>query len=549
VTLQLFEGDCLDILPTLPAHLVDTIITDPPYGLTFMGKDWDKGVPGEAFWRAALRVAKPGAILMAFGGTRTYHRLTCAIEDAGWEIRDCMMWLTGQGFPKGHDIHKAMLKNVCSCRSSTLPYRHEKESSVVDNSSMRGVRGVLSEEDLQAGSNKESLLLVPVQRGTSGGGMEGARSQGACGMDGGIRTEFPPEVDGVEQSSMEGRGNVLQAEGQLQGYPVCESAGMGKADGPTGRVHHATPPSYGDNNGATVGANGSGASHRPRSDEQRSEQSGAMALKQRPQKGGVGERCDRCGKPLATTNIDSWQGWNVALKPAYEPIIVAQKPLDGTYAANAEKWGVAGLWIDGGRIGSGTEHHRTFQPTNNSRNVYGAQTGLQPTNAEGRWPANLILDDESAAALDAMSGERKGSTIGTKYKTPRYTGNAYNNGREGGGQKEFGYGDTGGASRFFYTAKASRAERGEGNHHPTVKPLALLRYLSRLTKTPTGGVVLDPFAGSGTTIAAALLEGRDAIGIELDHEYFEIMRRRVEAVEREIEAAADMPLQLALAGD
>ena len=107
---ELFHGDCLDVMQTLEADSVDTIITDPPYGLEFMGKDWDHGVPGVRFWAAALEVAKPGAMLLAFGGTRTHHRLMVAIEDAGWEIRDCIMWIYGSGFPKSHNISKAIDK-------------------------------------------------------------------------------------------------------------------------------------------------------------------------------------------------------------------------------------------------------------------------------------------------------------------------------------------------------------------------------------------------------------------------------------------------------
>jgi DNA modification methylase len=391
--MQLIQGDCLEVMATLPADSVDTIITDPPYGLSFMGKEWDHGIPGEPFWRAALRVAKPGAILMAFGGTRTYHRLTCAIEDAGWEIRDCISWIYGSGFPKSHDIGKAIDKAV--------------------------------------GAEREVLA-------------KGKAGKTALGQSSGWNVTYNPHE------------------------------------------YNITAPAT----------------------------------------------------PLAR----QWHGWGTALKPAYEPIIVAQKPLDGTYAQNAEKWGVAGLWIDGGRIStsddlSGGTYGGTFS---GSRNEDGSLCKAIGSGDKGRWPANLILDDESAAAI----GE---------------------------------------PSRFFYTAKASRAEREFGldelpmsirknpmrsangtgeknfvggfpdvkarNTHPTVKPLAVMRYLCRLTKTPTGGVVLDPFAGSGTGVMAALLEGRDAIGIELDHEYFEIMRRRVEAVQAQIEAEQAKPLQLALAGD
>jgi site-specific DNA-methyltransferase (adenine-specific) len=100
----LHHGDCLEVMPKLAPNSIDSIVTDPPYGLSFMGKDWDHGVPGVPFWTEALRVAKPGAYLLAFGGSRTYHRLACAIEDAGWEVRDCIMWLYGSGFPKSHNL-------------------------------------------------------------------------------------------------------------------------------------------------------------------------------------------------------------------------------------------------------------------------------------------------------------------------------------------------------------------------------------------------------------------------------------------------------------
>ena len=112
-------GDSLQVMPTLAPDSVDAIVTDPPYGLTFMGKEWDRGVPGVEFWREAIRVAKPGAHLLAFGGTRTFHRLTCAIEDAGWEIRDCVMWVYGSGFPKSLDVSKAIDKAAGAEREVT----------------------------------------------------------------------------------------------------------------------------------------------------------------------------------------------------------------------------------------------------------------------------------------------------------------------------------------------------------------------------------------------------------------------------------------------
>ena len=109
---MLVNADCLEVLRMCPDNSIDSIVTDPPYGLSFMGRDWDHGVPGEAFWREALRVAKPGAHLVAFGGTRTYHRLAVAIEDAGWEVRDCLGWLYSQGFPKSLNLSTHFLE-IC----------------------------------------------------------------------------------------------------------------------------------------------------------------------------------------------------------------------------------------------------------------------------------------------------------------------------------------------------------------------------------------------------------------------------------------------------
>jgi site-specific DNA-methyltransferase (adenine-specific) len=315
---------------SLPADSVDAIVSDPPYGLAFMGKEWDHGVPGVEFWAEALRVAKPGAHLVAFGGTRTFHRLTVAIEDAGWEVRDCLSWLYGSGFPKSHN-------------------------------------------------------------------------------------------------------------------------------GP-------------------------------------------------------------------------WGG--TALKPAWEPIVLARKPLVGTVAANVTQYGTGGINVDGCRIGFASEaderesknknRHGDFDSKPSNHGIYSPdnRTGAEKGNYNppGRWPANVCLDEDAAAMFPE--------------------------------------------SRFFYTAKASRREREAGldeleqkqrvfngqsqsssdyrsgsvedkfttspsrNHHPTVKPIALMRWLCRLV-TPPGGLVLDPFNGSGSTGCAAVLEGFRYLGAELDAEYVEIARKRI----------------------
>lgn len=257
----------------------------------------------------------------------------------------------------------------------------------------------------------------------------------------------------------------------------------------------------------------------------------------------------------ATDAAKQWQGWGTALKPAVEIIVMARKPLIGTVAANVQAWGCGGLNIDQCRIAHGDDVDLLARQKNFDRMGYmGAvdTNGVATYKPQGRWPANLLLDPEAAALLDEQSGERKsggGDKHGRKSSTfcvstdwEQFKGTSIG-------------GDTGGASRFFYVAKASKRDRDEGlegmeervgkrtqaggddtrgrplpinaNHHPTVKPTALCRWLVRLV-TPPGGTVLDPFMGSGSTLKAAVLEGFNGVGIELDAEYLEIARRRIE---------------------
>jgi len=256
------------------------------------------------------------------------------------------------------------------------------------------------------------------------------------------------------------------------------------------------------------------------------------------------------------------------LKPAWEPIIVAMKPRDGTFANNALAWGVAGLWVDGGRVPTNGES--TERQNYASIGYGGSDVPFNSGHPSGRWPANLILDEEAAAMLDEQSrtltsGRAPETGFVRNTDKHRHAYAYFEGNRE---EPTALYGDSGGASRFFYCAKASRAERNAGcegmeekaqgcygefagdgrgrqtehtpttNHHPTVKPLALMRYLVRLTRTPTGGTVLDPFMGSGTTGCACVLEDRDFVGIEVDPDYAEIARRRIEATRPEPEQAA-----------
>ncbi len=354
MVVEIIHGDCLEEMRKMADNSISAIVTDPPYGISFMGKGWDNAVPGSDYWKSCLRIIKPGGFLLAMGGSRTFHRLALSIEEVGFEIRDTIMWIYGSGFPKSHNNF---------------------------------------------------------------------------GLD----------------------------------------------------------------------------------------------------------------------------GYGTALKPAYEPIIMAMKPLDGTFKQNAEKWGQAGINIDGCRIGSGED--KSIAGAKDFIPCHEGGFKFTPTDiSKGRWPANVIFDEEAGAMLDEQSGvckppgNRKPATgtqiFGSDFATRNIPGeNCYP-------------GETGGASRFFYCAKASSRERNEGleglpekaafeygsikksegrtgvntpraNNHPTVKPLKLMEYLIRLVMPPKDGILLDPFAGSGTTILAAKRLGFNAIGIENQKEYCDIANARL----------------------
>lgn len=419
---MLLVGDCIEQMRTLEADSVDAIVTDPPYGLEFMGKDWDGfGTPlgfqtwSEQWAREALRVLKPGGHLLAFGGTRMYHRLAAGIEDAGFEIRDTLMWLYGSGFPKSLDVSKAI--------------------------------------DKAAGAEREI----------------GGTSATSC-------SDFPHPCSGHTDT------------GRYQ---------------PTVHARSTLP---------------------------------------------------------STDAAKKWQGWGTALKPAVEPIVLARKPLVGTVAENVLTHGTGALNIDASRIGTDDKFGGGAKASSGFVTGY-ANDGFTPGSASGRFPANILLDEEAAAMLDEQSGYFNGQ-VGMRKVTGGHrfiVGDTET-------KQEFAkaFTDFGGASRFFYVAKASRAERNAGldgfdfqdaqrwsakggigdyypdgtprprsperNIHPTVKPVALMKYLIRLV-VPKGGVVLDPFLGSGTTAVAAIEEGVEWIGCERESEYVEIIKARVAAAQ------------------
>ena len=406
---QILLGDCRDRLKELPDNSIDSIVTDPPYELGFMGKSWDaSGVAYDVtVWQECLRVLKPGGHLLSFGGSRTYHRMACAIEDAGFQIRDQIMWVYGSGFPKSLNISKAI----------------DKAAGVEFNAKPASGVGFMNNND--DGYNTTLNQLVQ-----------------------------------------------------------------------------------------------------------------------------VGE---------STPEAEVWDGWGTALKPAHEPIVLARKPLDGTVANNVLTHGTGGINIDGCRVGNET---RTYGGMSANQPDVGTfrDDNWTPKEIEvtvaGRFPANFIHDG-SDEVLQLFPDSKAG-----KPRSDRGTGGIWSasSGVPCGDQ----YGDNGSAARFFYCAKASKKDRNEGldgfdekrdsdrtkddgaggdnprnrsntaklNHHPTVKPTELMRYLCRLV-TPPNGTVLDPFTGSGSTGKAAVIEGFSFIGVEQSEEYIAIAEARIQSAKED----------------
>lgn len=464
--ITLHHGDCIETMRTMPDDSIDSIVTDPPYGLGFMGKKWDSLPPGEEWARECLRVLKPGGHLLAFGGSRTWHRLAVAIEDAGFEIRDGVLWLYGSGFPKSHDVGKAIDKA-----------RDE------DAEPRRAVARALREALDSSGKTRRE---IDQHFGTAN------VSQYWFSPD--RNTQTPPADKWPWLRDFLNIGPGLDAEVWLlngrKGQPG-ENWGKREIVG-TRTVNGAEGSAGGYANGI--------ASHRGL--------------------GGV-TRDVNITAP-ATPEAVQWDGWGTALKPAYEPAVMARKPFTGTVAGNVLEHGTGAINIDASRVESDGSHKRSFQPTNNGRNVYGAQSGFEPTNASGRFPANLILDEHTAELLDEQSGELPKSG-GARRRGAK--GDGVTGWKSAGGPAST---DSGGASRFFYVAKAPKSERPvvDGVAHPTVKPLALMRWLCKLV-TPEHGTILDTFAGSGTTIEAAMLEGFNVIGIERETEYLPLIEARI----------------------
>lgn len=571
---MIINADCKDVIKKLidDGVQIDAIITDPPYELGFMNRSWDKtGIAYDVeMWRLCLQVLKPGGHLLSFGGARTYHRMAVAIEDAGFEVRDCIRymgqlhypaWAYGQGFPKSLNIG-------CKCTNNQLKSTDGNALQISSHQELSDLQSTVSvlqslsgstEQDMQQALYEESHRQGE-QRQASAGAKKGFNSNTmSCLQQQGLESDMLVEehkkpdmllqlqrqsesekpckvqrqYEGKEalllsnrgeQSSMERRGNLLQKEGELYGCSVCEMPERISVDGEEGRLHHGASISNGNENKSPAIESGSSAPYRPQPIEQSPRQFNAVS-KQRGTQANGKDTCEKCG------GLINYKGFGSALKPAWEPIVLARKPLsEPTIAENVLKYGTGGLNIDGCRVETNNNELKELNRPN-KRPADGASGFMvskdrEFTPSQGRFPANLIHDgSEEVEDEFAKYGESKSSDL-ARLNTAKAHNHTESMGKSSGDWVTKGHDDKGTASRFYYCAKASKKER-RGSKHPTVKPIALMRYLCRLI-TPPGGTILDPFAGTGATGEAAKLEGFKYILIEKEEQYIKDIERRLD---------------------
>ncbi|BEH34155.1 DNA methyltransferase [Burkholderia pseudomallei] len=493
-------GDCRDVLKTVADASIDAIVTDPPYELGFMGRDWDRsGVANDvAVWAECLRVLKPGGHLLAFSGARTYHRMACAIEDAGFELRDQIMWIYGSGFPKSLDVSKAIDK-VRDDRDDILR-----------------VTGWLAEQRDRAGLSNRQIDEVF--------GFSGMAAHWTASPQ--LKIAHVPRWD-----------QWLKLK-QLLSFDDEMDAEVWRLNDRKGTPGEAWKEAD------VIGV-----------DRRTNEASGIVNVGQ-----GARVQVERQIKAPNSEAARQWSGWGTALKPAHEPIVVARKPLVGTVAANVLEHGTGALNIDACRVpGDETTTDEEVEAQAHAR-AY----------ALGRWPANVIHDgSDDVLEAFAQFGDDKGQAARLVRRNSDKTCNTFGV-FAGTADADFApHYALGSAARFFYCAKATRADRNEGlddpgpqfkhgstlrdaenlgaerkgNHHPTVKPTDLMAYLCRLV-TPPGGTVLDPFMGSGSTGKACAREGLRFVGVEQTPDYVEIARARIEyELERVAAEAAERDRQ------
>ncbi len=575
VTLRL--DNCIDVLRTLDAESIDACVTDPPYELGFMGKKWDTA--GVAFdpttWREVLRVLKPGGHLLAFGGTRTYHRMTCAIEDAGFEIRDSLHWLYGSGFPKSLNISKAIDAAAGAERLPTgeIKTRHgggahsdkisqldpdAKETLVTAPATPEAARWEGWGTALKPAFEPVVLACKPV---TIGSCLSALRARLAAESSRSNRSEFvaafASALRNVELASATPAGSCDPMDTSPFGWATTLSLSTVSswlatwadllADENTSTTSTASSTTTDSATLLFCLSRITGASTY-------SPESGFSSLVQL-----AGSLFLASLHKLNATRALAVIG-SATCEPAgacrgeddsHEPIVLARKPLIGIVAANVLAHGTGGLNIEACRVGFASKSDQeatkpgsraTGKPLSGLAGVDDPRAPfIASDNSAGRWPPNLLLThdpecgDECApgcpvAELDRQSGDRPSGAMAAGTIAHRQS-RVY--------QECVGHpltrsieASSGGASRFFpcfrYVAKPSKRERGEGNTHCTVKPIALMRWLCKLV-TPPGGVILDPFMGSGTTGIAAVQESFRFLGIEREEEYFKIAMDRIKS--------------------
>ena len=478
-------GDSLEVLKDFEDNYFDSVVTDPPYGLAFMGKKWDYDVPQVELWKEVYRVLKPGGHILSFAGSRTYHRMAVNIEDAGFEIRDMLGWLYGSGFPKSHNIGKAVDKiNGRFYDNNFKEYCNKKR-----------INKKYSFNDI----NK--LMGVAVTGGGFASSILGDKSKNTL-----------PTKQNYKKLK-----NILDLDDRfddLINKAEAEREVVGKSIVPTGHSFAG----------------------------------------ERYTKESIDKEVDITIPK--TEQAKQWEGWGTALKPAHEPIVMARKPFNTSVAENVLTHGTGGINIDECRVGTEKmKWQKRGKSVNYAKTTFKDRTGEVN---EGRFPANIIHDgSEEVLEVFPETGKSSGGRIGKKQQsnTTHIVAGEYRKGNPG-------FGDSGSAARFFYCAKASKAERNMGlddfegkyldpqrkvgskggtnprnrgaeskrkNYHPTVKPIKLMEYLVRLV-TPKEGIVLEPFAGSGTTLIACKQQGFNYIGIEKEQEYCDIAEARLKGL-------------------